>query len=44
MKSDDAAILGLAQEHGYNLTLESLHLGLKNIANLVAPIALVEKE
>jgi hypothetical protein len=40
---DDAAILAMASKLGYDLNLESLHLGLRKIVNLIAPIAVVEK-
>ena len=40
---DDAAILAIASKLGYDLNLESLHLGLRKILNLVAPITMVEK-
>lgn len=36
---DDAAILDLATECGYNFTHVSLKQGLRNIVNLIAPVA-----
>lgn len=42
--NDYTAIINLATEQGYNFSPESLRLGLNNIANLVAPVALLEQE
>ena len=39
---DNAAILGMASAHGYKLIQESMHQGLKNITNFIAPIVLAE--
>ena len=40
---DDAAILGMASNRGFQFSQESMRQGLKNITNLIAPIVLVEQ-
>ena len=39
---DDAAIIKLASECGYHFSQESLREGIKNIINLLAPVASTE--
>jgi hypothetical protein len=39
---DNAAIITMAAEHGYNFSQESLHQGLSRIRNMIAPIVLAE--
>ena len=39
---DDAAIMAMARQHGYNFSQESIREGLKRIVNLVAPIVLLD--
>ncbi len=37
---DNATIMNMAAERGYSFSKESLHQGLSNIRNMIAPIVL----
>ena len=39
---DDATIMAIARQHGYNFSQKSIRQGMKSIVNLVAPIVLME--
>ncbi|NWF61751.1 MAG: hypothetical protein HXY43_21460 [Fischerella sp.] len=39
---DNGTIMNMAAERGYNFSKESLHQGLSNVRNMIAPIVLAE--